>query len=253
MIRRYLLSSVTLLIIFSFTKLFSNTAPYKTGVPEKKVTKSLAKSASDISRNDLLSAKNAGFPVMLSFAGERIPLENKRVYKKMDYALQKHYPQLALNMELIEGNPRTMSVIDRILQKHNIPTDFRYLPIIESRLSRATSHKGAGGYWQFMPATARTLGLVVNDTVDERNDLVKSTIAACKYLKMLHKELGSWTLAAAAYNIGQGRLQKELRRQETGSYYFLDLNNETERYLYRLVAMKELLNRPSRYEARYGD
>ncbi|QEC52305.1 transglycosylase-like protein with SLT domain [Anseongella ginsenosidimutans] len=253
MIKRYLLSSVALLIILSFNKLFSYPEPGKAAGPEKERTARIAEKAPDVSRNELLTAEAAGFPVRLSFAGEPIPLENQRVFKKMDYALRKHYRQLALNKKLMEGNPRTMSVIDRILEKHKIPEDFRYLPVIESRLSRATSHKGAGGYWQFMPATARALGLVVNDEVDERNDLVKSTIAACKYLKTLYRELGSWTLAAAAYNIGQGKLQKELRRQDTGSYYFLDLNAETERYLYRLVAMKELLNNPSRYREVYGN
>lgn len=215
-------------------------------------TKAVSPAVPDVSRADLLRAEAVGFPVALSFAGEHIPLENKGVFKKMERAFKKHYRQLERNLELMERNPRTMSTIDRILENHDIPHDFRYLPVIESRLSRATSHKGAGGYWQFMPATARALGLVVNDQVDERNDLVKSTVAACKYLRTLYSELGSWTLAAAAYNVGQGALQKELRRQETGSYYFLDLNTETERYLYRLVAIKELLNHPSRYRGLYN-
>ncbi|HEY9560790.1 MAG TPA: lytic transglycosylase domain-containing protein [Anseongella sp.] len=242
MIKRYLLSSVCVIIVFSATRLFSYTTPkvvYPGGVP-------------DISRNELLAAGVAGFPSGLSFAGESIPLEDSQVFKKMDRAFKKHYRQLALNLELMERNPGTMATIDRLLKQHQIPQDFRYLPVIESRLTLDTSHKGAGGYWQLMPVTARSLGLTVNGQADERNDLVKSTEAACKYLKALYRELGSWTLAAAAYNIGQGTLQKELRRQGTGSYYFLDLNNETERYLYRLVAIKELLNHPVRYNALYS-
>src|SRR3546814_6956583 len=107
-----------------------------------------------------------------------------------------------------------MATIDRLLKQHQIPQDFRYLPVIESRLTLDTAHKGAGGYWQLMPVTAWSLGLTVNGQADERNDLVKSTEAACKYLKALYRELGSWTLAAAAYNIGQGTLQTELRRQD---------------------------------------
>lgn len=255
MIKRYLLSSVSVIIIFSATKLFSYTAPSKTVFSKSGGSKEEEVSANvpDISRNDLLGVDAVGFPVALSFAGERIPLENKGVFKKMDRAFKKHYRQLERNLELMERNPRTMSTIDRILERHDIPRDFRYLPVIESRLSKATSHKGAGGYWQFMPATARALGLVVDGKVDERNDLVKSTVAACNYLKTLYGELGSWTLAAAAYNVGQGALQKELRRQRTGSYYFLDLNTETERYLYRLVAIKELLNHPSRYRGLYDN
>ncbi len=252
MIRRYLLSSVSVLVVLSFTKLFSYTESRTAGAPRERATDSTQSGVPDISRHDLLTEK-PGFPFMLSFAGEPIPLENKSVFEKMDRALKRQYKQLQGNRKLLELNPRTMSVIDEILREHDIPTDFRYLPIIESRLSTATSHKGAGGYWQFMPATARHLGLVVNEVVDERNDLVKSTRAACKYLRILYEELGSWTLAAAAYNIGQGKLQKELERQNTGSYYFLDLNRETERYLYRLVAIKELLSRPSMYHLVYGE
>lgn len=222
-------------------------------MPREKVTDSTLTIVPDISRYDLLDPENQGFPFMLSFAGERIPLENRHVFEKMDRALKRHYKQLHSNKTLLKLNPQTMNTIDEILQEFQIPADFRYLPIVESRLSTATSHKGAGGYWQFMPATARTLGLVVNGEVDERNDLVKSTRAACKYLRLLYDELGSWTLAAAAYNIGQGKLQRELERQQTGNYYFLDLNRETERYLYRLVAMKELLKRPDKYQEFYED
>src|SRR3546814_9788278 len=104
-----------------------------------------------------------------------IPLEDSQVFKKMDRAFKKHYRQLALNLELMERNPGTMATIDRLLKQHQIPQDFRYLPVIESRLTLDTSHKGAGGYWQLMPVTARSLGLPVNAQDDERNDLVKST------------------------------------------------------------------------------
>lgn len=253
MIQRYLLSSVALLVILSFSRLFSYTEPGRDNLPKERPGGLINTAVPDISRNDLLASDMAGFPFRLSFAGEHIPLEHKRVYRKMENTLKKYYPQLSRNNRLMELNPRTMSVIDGILREEGVPEDFRYLPVIESRLSRTTSHKGAGGYWQFMPATARTLGLVVNDRVDERNDLRKSTRAACRYLKSLRRDLGSWTLAAAAYNIGQGKLRQELRRQKTGSYYFLDLNRETERYLYKLVAMKELLSRPDVYHELYGE
>lgn len=244
-----------MLVFLSVTKLFSYTEPHRiifsTSEKDDKEVRSV--NVPDLSRSTFLSAENTGFPSMLSFAGERIPLENQQVLKKMDRALKKHYPHLDVNLKLIDRNPRTMSVIDRTLHKYGIPADFRYLPVIESRLSRAVSHKGAGGYWQFMPSTARALGLVVNESTDERNDLVKSTSAACKYIKTLYQELGSWTLAAAAYNIGQGALRKEIKKQGTGSYYFLDLNRETERYLYRLVAMKELLDHPAKYRKLFED
>src|SRR5690606_35654542 len=178
MIKRYLLSSVCVIIVFSASRLFSYTRPeinFSAGVP-------------DVSRSELLAEGVAGFPTGLSFAGERIPLEDQAVFHKMDRAFKKHYLQLRKNLELMERNPRTMSTIDNLLEQHQIPRDFRYLPVIESRLALDTSHKGAGGYWQLMPVTARALGLTVNEQTDERNDLVKSTAAACKYLKALYRE-----------------------------------------------------------------
>ncbi|GAA4417078.1 hypothetical protein GCM10023187_49230 [Nibrella viscosa] len=132
-------------------------------------------------------------------------------------------------------------IIEPILAKHKIPSDFKYLPLVESALrGRAVSPKGAAGYWQLMPATARELGLTVNSSLDERRDLHKSTEAACRYLRYLYKHLGSWTLAAAAYNSGIGNLLTNIRRQQESDYYYLKLNAETGRYLYRVLAFKEL-------------
>lgn len=254
MIKRYFTASLVMLVFLSFTRLFSYTEPHAALYDGPGNNEDAgANRVAEVSEDAFLAAKYAHshFPGMLSFAGERIPLENEHVYERMDRALKKHYRSLDRNQQLLAGNPRTMEVIDRILRKYGIPSDFRYLPIIESRLTRAVSSKGAGGYWQLMPATARTLGLTVNDQVDERNDLVKSTVAACRYLRSLYRDLGSWTLAAAAYNTGQGALRKHIRNQGTGSYYLLDLSTETERYLYRLVAVKELLDNPGKYRALY--
>ncbi|WP_234733602.1 lytic transglycosylase domain-containing protein [Tellurirhabdus bombi] len=141
------------------------------------------------------------------------------------------------------------STIEPILERYHIPPDFKYLPLVESALrSTAVSPKGAAGYWQFMPQTARELGLTVRPGRDDRQNLLKSTDAACRYLRDLHNQLGSWTLAAAAYNIGINRLLYHIRRQQEADYYYLKLNPETARYLYRIVAFKELFTNYRSYD-----
>ena len=140
-------------------------------------------------------------------------------------------------------------IIEPILARHHIPLDFKYLPLVESALTGgAISPKGAVGYWQFMPATARELGLSITPGHDDRQNLVKSTNAACRYLRYLHNQLGSWTLAAAAYNNGIGALLGNIRRQKQRDYYYLRLNAETGKYLYRILAFKELFSNYHSYE-----
>src|SRR5690606_22891669 len=121
-------------------------------------------------------------------------------------------------------------------------------PLIESDMNPGvTSHKGAGGYWQFMPATARLYGLTVNETVDERKDLIKSTDAAARYIKSLYKEFGDWTLVAAAYNVGIGNLKSSIRKQGTSDYFKLKLNQETGAYVYKLVSVKQVIENPNKH------
>ncbi len=136
---------------------------------------------------------------------------------------------------------RFFPIIEPYLARYHIPADFKYLPLVESALNgTAMSVKGAGGYWQLMPDTARELGLTVSPQLDERFDLHKSTDAACQYLRLLHNRFGSWTLTAAAYNLGMGRLLANIRRQQMWNYYYLRLNAETGQYLYRILAFKTL-------------
>ena len=154
----------------------------------------------------------------------------------------KHIPQLKQRVA-----PH-WAVIEPILAKHRIPNDFKYLPLIESDLKAdAVSVKGATGYWQFMDETAKDMNLRIDSGHDERMDLAKSTEAASRYLKSLYKRLGSWTLAAAAYNGGMGMIEKKIVRQATRSYYDMTMNEETGHYLYRMLAMKELMQNPGRY------
>lgn len=141
-----------------------------------------------------------------------------------------------------------LAVIEPILAKHNVPNDFKFLPLIESNWKAdAVSTAGAVGYWQFMDDTARDMGLKIDEPTDERKDLRKSTEAAAKYIRFLYKKLGSWTLVAAAYNGGVGMIQNKVRKAGHRDYYALTLNEETGYYLYRALAMKELFNRAGYY------
>ena len=142
---------------------------------------------------------------------------------------------------------RFFPVIEPILQRNGVPLDFKYLCVIESGLTNATSPAKAQGYWQFVKSTGAKYGLEINDDVDMRNSLEASTEAACKFLKDLYKQFGSWTLAAAAYNCGENGLQRRINSQGVSSYYDLRLNSETSRYVYRIVAMKLIMQNPQSY------
>jgi hypothetical protein len=213
-------------------------------------------SASALPSTSFRSASFVGlftdFPPRLSpvyFCGESVPLHEEAVARRLVSALVRNTNQAQALMLIRQRSAEFFPVIEPILEQHQIPLDFKYLPLVESALRGfAVSRKGAVGYWQFMPATARELGLSVKPGYDERQNLVKSTQAACRYLRYLHDQLGSWTLAAAAYNNGIGALLSNIRRQQHRDYYALRLNAETGQYLYRILAFKELLTNYRHYE-----
>ncbi|GAB4027242.1 lytic transglycosylase domain-containing protein [Spirosoma gilvum] len=177
------------------------------------------------------------------FCGESVPLHEEAVARRLVSALARNTAQNEAIYRMRQRAAIFFPIIEPILAKHNIPLDFKYLPLVESALTgMAVSPKGAVGYWQFMPATARELGLTIERGYDERQNLVKSTHAACRYLRYLYNRLGSWTLAAAAYNNGIGALLSNIRRQQQRDYYYLRLNAETGKYLYRILAFKELFS-----------
>jgi membrane-bound lytic murein transglycosylase D len=182
------------------------------------------------------------------FCGEAVPLHEEMVARRLVAVLARHADRGEVLGQLRQRAESFFPIIEPILAKHHIPKDFKYLPLVESALhGRAVSAKGAVGYWQLMPATARELGLHVTPRYDERTDLRKSTEAACRYLRFLHNRFGSWTLAAAAYNIGIGSLLSNIRRQQQRDYYYLRLNAETGQYLYRILAFKELFTNDRTY------
>lgn len=181
----------------------------------------------------------------LTFADEAVPTEIASVKTKLSKHLAKFSYSRLQSYEMHKKAEKYLPKIAKILDSYGIPEDFKYIPLVESGLSPSvTSYKGAGGYWQFMPATARLYGLKVNGRVDERKDLIKSTHAAAKYINSLYEEFGDWTLVAAAYNVGGGSLRGSIRRQGQDNYFKLKLNAETGSYVYKIISVKEVIENP---------
>lgn len=198
-----------------------------------------------------LAAPQRIHPVRISgkilFAGEEVPLKDREVRERFDRELLVNtfwHSNTMLNYKLAN---KYFKDIERILKENNVPSDFKYLAVAESGLRNLTSPAGAGGFWQFLKATGISYGLEINNEVDERNDYEKATLAACKYLKDAKEKFGSWTLAAASYNVGMGRLSKSLSEQQVESYYDLYLNTETSRYVFRILSFKMVFENPSEF------
>lgn len=186
-------------------------------------------------------------PDTLYFAGERVPLEVYYVREALDNELIVNMYRQSATVQYFKRANRYFPVIEPILKKNGIPEDFKYLCVIESGLTNATSPAKAQGFWQFIKSTGTTYGLEVNDEIDMRNNLEASTEAACKYIKSLYARFHSWSAAAAAYNCGEGGLDRRMRQQGTENYYDTRLNAETSRYVYRILAMKLIMQNPRQY------
>ncbi len=181
------------------------------------------------------------------FAGEPLPLDNFDVRERLERELMVNAYWHSSTLLALKNASRYFPVIEPILRRHGIPDDFKYLVVAESNFRNVTSPAGAKGFWQFLKGTAEDYGLEVNSEVDERYHLEKATEAACKYFQKLHDRFGSWTLVAAAYNMGENALARALERQQMTSYYDLNLGEETNRYVFRIVALKEVLTRPEKF------
>ena len=246
MIRKKVLCISAILSIAILSKLYSNPTnndplvnPYRQMMIEHAAKLKKEKSLKSPEGYDLSS---------LTFAEEEVPTDITAVKTKVGKYLARFSYKNQRSHDMHRRADKYLPKIAKILASYGIPEDFKYIPIVESGLDpKVTSHKGAGGYWQFMPATARLYGLRVDDKVDERKDFLKSTHAAAKYLKSLYKEFGDWTLVAAAYNVGGGSLRSTIRRQKQDNYYKLRLNAETGAYVYKLVSVKEVIENPNYY------
>jgi membrane-bound lytic murein transglycosylase D len=181
-------------------------------------------------------------PESMSFAGEKVPLENRETRERFDRELMINYYNPGNILFLMKSANRYFPAISARLKANGVPDDFKYLCIAESNLvPSALSGAGAVSFWQFMNGTAPGFGLEVNKEVDQRYDVEKATDAACAYLKNAYHQFGSWTAAAASYNCGQGGYNSQASFQGTKNYYDLLLPEETNRYIFRILAFKHLL------------
>lgn len=190
-------------------------------------------------------------PENLSFSGEKVPVFDQDVRERLDRELLVNTYWQSNSMLYHKRASKWFPIIEPILKENGIPTDFKYLALVESGLTNVVSPAGAAGYWQLLKTTGQEYGLEVNDEVDERYDVRKSTVAACKYLKEAHDRYGSWTLAAASYNMGMNGVDRQLKRQNVKNYYDLLLNDETSRYVFRILAAKEIIEHPTKYGFHY--
>jgi membrane-bound lytic murein transglycosylase D len=188
------------------------------------------------------------FPAEIDFAGEKTPLNIYDVRERMDRELLINVNLHSSTLLIVKRANKFFPIIEPILAKYNVPDDFKYLAVIESSLVTASVSKaGASGIWQFMKQTGIEKGLEISESVDERYHLEKSTEAACKYLLAAKEKMGSWTLAAASYNGGMGGVSNKMQEQQVANYYDLLLVDETARYVFRILALKEIMKNPALY------
>ena len=188
-----------------------------------------------------------------TFAGERIPIESFDVFERLDRELINNSYGHSNTIQSIKLSNRYFPVISKILSEYNIPDDFKYMAVAESGLRNAISSAGARGYWQIMKPTALELGLVINGEIDERYHIEKSTDAAARYLLKLKNRFGSWINVIAAYNVGMTKYKNIMNEQAESDFYDLNLNSETMRYLFRLVAIKEVFENPQDFGFHISD
>tara|TARA_B100000427_G_scaffold320288_1_gene319481 strand:+ start:1570 stop:2454 length:885 start_codon:yes stop_codon:yes gene_type:complete len=186
-------------------------------------------------------------PSQMNLAGEKVPMNNFGVKEALDREFIVNTYHHSSTILYLKKSSRWFPIIEPILKEEGIPDDFKYLCVIESGLSQVVSPAGAAGFWQFMKKTAPEYDLEVSSTVDERYHVEKSTRAACAYLRESYEVFGSWSLAAASYNMGMGGVSKSLEEQGVENYWDLHLNSETARYVYRILAVKEVMTYPERF------
>ncbi|MDA9555583.1 lytic transglycosylase domain-containing protein [Pelobium sp.] len=236
MIKKYVVACSLMLIICVLTKMFGY---------------SYSTSFSKVISPDIESARRLSESIFykdLNFANEQLPIGDKKVEYRMIKALKAKSFSTLQTLKLHQKAEVWFPIIEPVLKKYGIPEDFKYIPLIESGLTRHQfSPKGAAGLWQLMPETGRDYGLKVNDEVDERLNPRLATVAAAKYLRSLYKQFNSWTLVAAAYNGGEGRIRRVINNQNQDDYFKMDLNSETGKYVYGLISMKEVIEHPEDY------
>lgn len=209
---------------------------------------SVFKEKKTVVQNQEIESPLIKFYKSLNFAGEGFPVNDTNCINLLEKEINKNKEHPDALKTLVNRSVNWFSVIEPILKKNNIPDDFKYLPIIESQFTNVISPRGATGFWQFISGTASNYGLEINEDVDERYHVEKATDAACKYFNEAYTQFNNWTLVAASYNLGMGGIQQQLQKQNVKTYYDLTLNTETKRYIFKLLAIKALINHPDFFE-----
>lgn len=199
------------------------------------------------------NAHDIELPETMDFCGETVPLDRFYVREALEREILVNTYRHASTILVLKRTTRWFPVFEPIMQKNNLPRDFVYLAMIESDLTNAVSPSKAVGFWQFLEGTGKQYNLEINKEVDRRYDQEMETQAACNLLNDLHKRFNSWTLAAAAYNCGGGRISRTIEEQQVTSYYDMLLPAETERYIYRLLAFKLITENPKKYGFQISD
>lgn len=193
-------------------------------------------------------------PASVTFAGQTVRFDRSDIYERMDRELLTFTYMHSTSTLMLKRAARVFEIVEPILKENGVPDDLKYLMVIESNLDPfAVSRAGAAGYWQFMQGTAREFGLEVNANVDERYNLEKSTVAACKYLKNLYARYGDWMSVAASYNAGPAMISKRMAEQGETSAMDLWLVSETSRYMFRILACKMLFADPASFGFRFSE
>lgn len=192
-------------------------------------------------------------PESMDFAGEPVPLHNPDIRERIDRELLVNAYWQSNAFLMIKRANKYFPIIEPLLKKYGLPDDFKYLAVAESGLDNVRSPAGAAGFWQFLKSTGQEYGLEINDYVDERYNLELATKVAAEYLVKSKERFGSWTAAAAAYNAGNAGVTKQMDRQDVNDYYDLLLNDETSRYVFRILAFKEILSNPQKYGFNYRE
>lgn len=182
-----------------------------------------------------------------NFAGEEIPLDDDDVRERLERELTVNSYFHSSTILNIKRSQRFFPLMEEILEEYEIPEDFKYVAVVESNLDNVTSPAGARGFWQLMPAVAKSYGLTINNEIDERYNLEKATVAAAKLILDYKKKFETWTNAAAAYNIGEGNFRREMGIQKESDYFNMNFGSETNRYVFRILALKEILAQPEMF------
>lgn len=198
-------------------------------------------------QNSEVDIKKMPLPDSITFCGKTVLLENFDVRERLDKELIVNTYRHSATIQYLKRANRFFPAIEKQLADNGIPDDMKYLCVAESGLAQVTSRSGAKGFWQFMPPTAKEFGLILNNEVDERMNIEKSSDAACEYLKNAHAKFDDWFLTAAAYNRGQGGIQRDIENQHVDNYFDLHLTEETSRYVFRILALKIIMENPEKY------